>query len=144
MAGFPRDMHRVPGPARRRNLPGGDLRRASTCDLPQPASRRALPHPRAVGQLRDVVRSSAPQVARHQQVLLTELSPRFAAVPRTAAPCRGVSSIHSAGSGPRSLSRRPGARAQLGGEAAARASAQARASAASSTATSAWSTAQAA
>jgi hypothetical protein len=25
--------------------PGGDLRRASTCDLPQPASRRALPHP---------------------------------------------------------------------------------------------------
>ena len=40
--------------------------------------------------------------------------------------------------------RRPGARAQLGGEAASRASAQARASAASSTATSAWSTAQAA
>ena len=40
--------------------------------------------------------------------------------------------------------RRPGARAQLGGEAAASAAAQARASAASSTATSAWSTAQAA
>ena len=60
--------------SRRRNLPGGDLRRASTCDL---APARVTPGhaaSRAVEQLRGVVRSSAPQAAWHQQALLTVLS----------------------------------------------------------------------
>ena len=78
------------------------------------------------------------QLTREIDRLTIELHNRLVVSPPGAEASRNLP-----GSGPW-RSRRPGARAQLGGEAAACASAQARASAASSTATSAWSTAQAA